>query len=75
MRLWEFALGFEDAEAAAAASAATAIAGQPAVVLLRPGRPAAPDVERRWREVSDMFPMVFADAGRLARYARGQASL
>lgn len=85
MTLWEFPLRYEDgtaldqtvlaegtteAEAAGAATAATA--AHPGLVLAGPGVEVAPDVAARWREVygENAFPEVVPNTGRLALYAR-----
>lgn len=84
MTLWEFPLRdgggtvFEQTvvaegadEESAAASAAAIVVATPGVVLARPGIAIAANIAARWREVVGAFPALVANAGRLARYARG----
>ena len=86
MALWEFALtygggtvlgqavlaeGFD--EATAAISAAVRVAEHEGLVLSRPGKALAADVEARWREVygDSAFPEIVPENTRMSRHARG----
>jgi len=84
MAVWEFAYALKDGsvidgtlvaeaetESDALISVQTLIADKPDVVINRPGTKASTEVESRWREVV-AFPAVVSNAGRFARYARGQ---
>jgi hypothetical protein len=86
MTLWEFSLECDDAtapgqtvitegttEVDAVVNADILLTHHVGAILLRPGRVVPLEIEKRWREVSEAFPIVVSDTGRLALYARGIA--